>query len=267
MMLELERTRELLDRFGLTTASALLDAKLETASKRDDPYLTFLTELLEDENSQRSIRSQQARLKLSNLPNHKTLLDFDFSFQPGIDQRQIKELATLSFAARKENVIFLGPPGVGKSHLSIALAMEAIKSGLTVYFVSVADLIRDLKKAETLGKLEQRWKVYLRPNVLILDEIGYSQLDRNSSELLFQIISKRYENGSIIMNSNKNFSSWGEVLGDAVMATAMLDRLLHHCTVINIRGGETYRLRERRKAGILTVPPANIPAMEKPALE
>ena len=117
--------------------------------------------------------------------------------------------------------------------------MEAIKSGLTVYFVSVADLVRDLKKAEAAGKLENRWKIYLRANLLILDEIGYSQLDRNSAELLFQLISKRYETGSMIMNSNKNFSSWGEILGDSIMATAILDRLLHHCTVINIRGDET----------------------------
>lgn len=266
-MLELERAKELLDKFSLGTASMLLDAKLEMAAKREDTYLTFLVELLEDENNQRRIRSQEARLKLSNLPHHKTIAEFDFTFQPGIDQRQIKELETLSFVSRKENVIFLGPPGVGKSHLSVALGMEAIKSGMTVYFVSVADLVRDLRKAEASGKLETRWKIYLRPNILILDEIGYSQLDRNSAELLFQLISKRYENGSIIMNSNKNFSSWGEILGDSVMATAILDRLLHHCTVINIRGGETYRLKERKKAGILTVPPAEIPAYENPALE
>ena len=266
-MLELERAKELLDKFGLNTASILLDAKLESAAKREDTYLSFLVELLEDENSQRKARSQEARLKLSNLPHHKTLADFDFSFQPGIDQRQIKELSTLSFVARKENVIFLGPPGVGKSHLSVALGMEAIKSGLTVYFVSVADLVRDLKKAEAAGKLENRWKIYLRANLLILDEIGYSQLDRNSAELLFRLISKRYETGSMIMNSNKNFSSWGEILGDSIMATAILDRLLHHCTVINIRGGETYRLKDRKKAGITTVPPADIPAFENPALE
>ena len=156
--------------------------------------------------------------------------------------------------------------GVGKSHLSIALGMEAIKAGMTVYFVSVTDLVRDLKKAESAGKLESRWKIYLRPHLLILDEIGYSQLDRGSAELLFQLISKRYEHGSIVLSSNKNFSSWGEILGDIVMATAILDRLLHHCTVINIRGGETYRLKDRKKAGILTVPPADIPAIEQPAL-
>lgn len=267
MTVELEHAKELLDRFGLGTASLLLDAKLEAAAKQEDTYLTFLIGLLEDENSQRRIRSREARLKLSNLPHHKTISDFDFSFQPGIDQRQIKELETLAFTARKENVIFLGPPGVGKSHLSVALGMEAIQAGMTVYFVSVADLVRDLRKAEAVGKLESRWKIYLRPNILILDEIGYSQLDRNSAELLFQLISKRYETGSIIMNSNKNFSDWGEILGDTVMATAILDRLLHHCTVINIRGGETYRLKDRKKAGILTVPPADLPAFGNPALE
>jgi DNA replication protein DnaC len=267
MMIELARAKELLDKFGLLTASTLLDSKLEMAVKREDTYLAFLLEVLDDENRQRLIRSQETRLKLSNLPHHKTIEDFDFSFQPGIDERQIRELQGLAFIARKENVIFLGPPGVGKSHLSVALGMAAIKSGLTVYFVRVADLIRDLIKAESIGRLENRWKIYLKPAVLILDEIGYCQLNRNSAELLFQLISKRYETGSIIINSNKNFSDWGEILGDTVMATAILDRLLHHCTVINIRGGETYRLKDRKKAGILTVPPADWPAFGKPALE
>lgn len=266
-MLELERAKSLLDQFGLGTAALLLDARLETASKGDITYLNFITGLLEDEYSQRRARSQATRLKLSNLPHHKTLADFDFQFQPGIDQRQIKELANLSFVGRNENVIFLGPPGVGKTHLSVALGMEAIKAGKTVYFVSVTDLIRDLRKAEAAGKLERRWKVYLRPDLLILDEIGYSQLDRNAGELLFQLISRRYETGSIIMSSNKNFSNWGEIIGDSVMATAMLDRLLHHCTVINIKGGVTYRLKDRIKAGILTVPPAEIPAEESSGLQ
>jgi DNA replication protein DnaC len=158
-MLSLERAQELLEKFGLGTPSLLLDAKLEMAVKEEVTYLSFLTGLLEDENEQRKIRSQVARLKLSNLPSHKNLEEFDFGFQPGIDGRQINELATLAFVARKENVIFLGPPGVGKSHLSIALGMEAIKDGMTVYFVSVTDLVRDLKKAESAGKLEIRWKI------------------------------------------------------------------------------------------------------------
>jgi DNA replication protein DnaC len=265
-MVELERAKLLLDQFGLDTASLLLDAKLEAATKQEITYLSFLVDLLEDEHNQRRARSQSVRLKLSNLPHHKTITDFDFHFQPGIDQRQIKELATLSFVSRKENVIFLGPPGVGKTHLSIALGMEVIKAGMTVYFISITDLIRDLRKAEAAGKLERRWKIYLRPSLLILDEIGYSQLDRDAGELLFQLVSRRYESGSIIMSSNKNFGCWGETLGDSVMATALLDRLLHHCTVINIKGGVTYRLKDRMKAGILTVPPVDIPAIENPAL-
>lgn len=266
-MLEVERARTLLSEFGLDSASVLLDARLEAASTQESTYLSFLLGLLEDEYTQRRIRSRQVRLKLSNLPHHKTIEDFDFQFQPGISRKQIDELLSLTFIERKENVIFLGPPGVGKTHLSVALGMEAIKAGRTVYFISVSDLIRDLRKATLAGRLDRRWKVYLRPGLLILDEIGYSQLDRSAGEFLFELVSKRYESGSIIFTSNKSFSSWGDILGDSIMATALLDRLLHHCTVINIKGGMTYRLKDRMKAGILTVPAADIPAIENPAVQ
>lgn len=198
-------------------------------------------------------------MKLSRLPHRKQLEDFDFSFQPGIDKRQISELATLAFAQRAENVILLGPPGVGKTHLAVGLSMKALEAGMVVYYTTLVHLIEDLKKAQMAGKLDKRWRVYLRPAVLVIDEIGYTQLNRQEAELFFRLVSERYEHGSIILTSNKYFSDWGELLSDAVIATALLDRLLHHAHVVNIRG-QTYRLKDRAKAGIQTAPAANIPA-------
>lgn len=264
-MIELEHTRELLKELGLSTAAELLDARLEAAAHNDLTYLSFLGGLLEVEKTERKRRSEETRMKLSRLPHRKSLDEFDFGFQPGIDMRQIKELSTLAFAARSENVVFLGPPGVGKTHLAVGLAVEALRAGLTVYFVSLSQLIADLKKSMLTGRLDRRWRVYIRPDILIVDEVGYAQLDRESAELMFQLVCSRYEKGSIILTSNKFFSDWGELMSDTVIATAMLDRLLHHAHVINIRG-DTYRLKDRLKTGVKTVPPADISAAEKTAI-
>ena len=259
LMVELEHTRELLEEMGLHTAAELLDAQLEQAVHDGLTYVQFLEQLLSSEQMERRRKSQETRLKLSKLPHRKQLEDFDFEFQPSIDKRQIDELASLAFVERAENVIFLGPPGVGKTHLAVGLALKAIEAGKVVYYTTLSHLIEDLKKAQAQGRLERRWRVYLRPAVLIVDEVGYSQLNRQEAELFFRLISERYEHGSVILTSNKYFSGWGELLSDAVLATALLDRLLHHAHVINIRG-ETYRLRDRMKAGVQTVPPATIPA-------
>jgi len=259
-MVEFEHARELLSGLGLGMAAELLDAQIERSSRDSDTYIRFLDQLLSLEQNERNRRSEETRIRLSRLPHRKGLDEFDFGFQPGIDKRQIDELATLAFAARAENVILLGPPGVGKSHLAVGLAMTALRSGLTVYYTSLARLIEDLKNFSQQSKLDKRWRIYMRPSILIIDEVGYMQLNRQEAEFLFRVISERYEHGSVILTSNKYFSDWGELLSDSVIATALLDRLLHHAHVINIRG-KSYRLKDRLKSGIQVAPPASYPAM------
>jgi DNA replication protein DnaC len=252
-MVELEQTRLMLENLGLSQAAITLDSHLDYAARSEITYLEFINRLLKDEADFRRKRSEETRLKLSRLPHKKTLDEFDFSFQPSLDERQIRELATLSFIHRQENVILLGPPGVGKSHIAIGLAVEAIRQGLSVYFVSMDKLLDDLRRANNEGRLHHRWKVYQRPGLLVIDEIGYSQLDRVSGNLFFQLICSRYEKGSMILTSNKGFGEWGDLMGDVPLATAILDRLLHHAHVVNIRR-QSYRIKARVKASGSVIP-------------
>jgi DNA replication protein DnaC len=246
----IERLHAALETLGLKAVRVRLENLLEQAAQKQPGYADFLQELLGCEVEARRERYLRARLQLAHLPFVKTFEQFDFGFQPSLDERQIRDLRTLRFVHEASNVIFLGPPGVGKTHLSVALAEAAIRAGFAAYFITAHDLVTDLSRAYREGRLDRRMRVYLAPKVLAIDEMGYLPLDDLGATIFFQLVSGRYERGSILLTSNKSYGDWGSIFGDPIIATAILDRLLHHSTTINIRG-ESYRLKERRRAGLL----------------
>lgn len=191
----------------------------------------------------RNNRRLQAAMRSSRLPAVKTITDFDFSFQPSLKREQIESLHELGFVERRENVILLGPPGVGKTHLAISLAIACAQSGRRVYYGTLADLITSLEEAQAAGRLMARLKTLTHPAVLVVDEIGYLPITQTGAMLFFQLMSRRYEHASTILTSNKSFEEWGNVFSDDVMAGALIDRLVHHCHIVNIRGN-SYRMRQ-----------------------
>jgi len=239
---EMHDIQDRLTELGLPEAAALVAMRHDDALKNQSTYLDFLGRLLDEEISFRRDRSFKTRLRLAKLPYFKTLADFDFTFQPSISERQIRELATSNFVEETSNLVLLGPPGVGKTHLAVALAADALQKGHSVYFTTAQSLIDELRAGHATGRLDKKMRRYLKPKVLAIDEMGYLALDKVGATVLFQLISRRYEKGSIILTSNKSFVDWGTILGDQIIATAILDRLLHHCITINIRG-DSYRLK------------------------
>ena len=247
----LELLQEQMKSLKLTRTAEELPLLVQEASKRELSYTDFLQEVVSKELAAKHERHTTMKTTMARFPFHKTLDSFDFKFQPSIEQKVIRELATGRFIADADNVLLLGPPGVGKTHLGVGLGLKACALGYRTAFVTAAGLISSLMRSHNEGKLEEKLKHLVQPKLLIIDEIGYMPVERLGANLFFQLVSRRYERGSILVTSNQSLAGWGQVFGDQVIATAILDRLLHHSTIINIKG-ESYRLKEKRKAGLLT---------------
>lgn len=244
------RVIERLAKLRLAHVASRLDALLSEAAQSDTCYLDFLDRLLDEEIEAKQRKRVVMGITIANFPMVRTLEEFDFVFQPTVDRTLVRELATGRFVANSENVLLFGPPGVGKSHLAVGLGRAVVEAGHSVLFTSATAIIAALAKAQCDGALADKLAYYAKPKLLIIDELGYLPFERQSAHLFFQLVAKRYEKGSMMITTNKPVTQWGAVLGDDIVAAAVLDRLLHHSHTLMIQG-ESYRLKEKKKAGLL----------------
>ena len=247
--LVLDRIESNLTRLRLPRTKEILESVLKSAEKQDKSHLSFLDELLEEEVEAKEQRRIETALKISGLPFIKSIDEFDFTFQPKLDRQKVMSLFDLTFIQQKGNVIFMGPPGVGKTHLAVSLAIKACQFGMSIYFTNMEDLIKKLKKDHEAGR-PGKGRSYYKSSLVVVDEVGYTPISREECNLFFRFIANRYEKTSTVITSNKAFSDWTELFHDPIIVTAILDRLLHHSVVINIRGN-SYRLKGKTKENAL----------------
>ena len=243
--LVLDRIESNLTRLRMPRIGEILERVLKTAEKQDKSHLSFLDELLEEEVAAKEQRRIETALKISGLPFIKSIDEFDFTFQPKLNRQKVMSLFDLTFLQQKGNVIFLGPPGVGKTHLAVSLALKACQFGMSIYFTNMEDLIKKLRKDHEAGR-PGKGRSYYKSSLVVVDEVGYTPINREECNLFFRFIANRYEKTSTVITSNKAFSDWTELFHDPIIVTAVLDRLLHHSVVINIKGN-SYRLKGKMK--------------------
>jgi DNA replication protein DnaC len=230
---------------GIHKMQEHLEHYIDLVNKGERSFGDALEELIEIEKKNNQLRAENACVKTANFPFVKTMQDFDFDFQPGINKKELLELSNLGFIDRQENILFVGSSGVGKTHLATAIGVASARARYSTYFVTFESLMSQLKKALLENRLEARMKFFSKYKVLIIDEIGYMPIDQDSANLFFQVIAKRYEKHCTIITTNTPFSKWGEIFGSPTLANAVLDRLLHHSQIVSIKG-PSYRLKEKR---------------------